>query len=724
MRNDTFISKKYLYFVFFGVFITIFFGYALISSAQNSDVFCASQTSSSIIFCEDFSGADPLAQYTVFNYRDPFSIFVENEELVYRQPGYGFSAAAALHNNALEFRDTSFEADLRFETSNSNLRTRMGIEWCTEPLFDHRIHWGLQHDEDVGAFEVFINGTNVTGVVTFPVTVEPNVTYRVRLDVEGNNKIKGYVDGNLIFDRTIDLSGLPQFMRPAFHGNSHAGSLDQHYDNAIIQAKPSGACEFYPFLTKWGSEGMGDGQFDSPIGIAVDSSGYIYVADMYNHRIQKFDSDGNFLNKWGSLGNGDGQFERPYYIAVDSSDHVYVVDTWNHRIQKFDSDGNFLNKWGSNGTGDGQFDWPYYVVVDSSDYVWVADTWNHRIQKFDSDGNFLTKWGSNGTGDGQFDKPHSINVDSSGYVYVVDTFNHRIQKFDSDGNFLTKWGSYGTSDGQFRWPFVLVMDSSDYVYVSDTHNHRIQAFDSDGNFLNKWGSNGTGDGQFSYPEGIALNSSDHIYVVDTWNHRIQKFGIDTDGDCILDGDDNCSDIANTDQADADEDGLGDICDICPMDPDNDADEDGVCGNEDNCPNASNPSQTDTDGDGVGDACDPDDDDDDISDGDDNCPLHENTDQADFDGDGVGDVCDLDDDGDGVQDGYDKCLLTSIGEEVNTEGCSIADTCPCDNQWKNHGAYVRCIAHTSEDFVGLGLITEAEKDAIVSEAAGSTCGHKK
>src|SRR4030042_1741132 len=67
----------------------------------------------------------------------------------------------------------------------------------------------------------------------------------------------------------------------------------------------------YQFVTKWGSPGSGDGQFNYPAGVAVDSSGNVYVADLGNHRIQKFDSSGGFITKWGSSGSGDGQFNYP-----------------------------------------------------------------------------------------------------------------------------------------------------------------------------------------------------------------------------------------------------------------------------------------------------------------------------------------------------------------------------------------------------------------------------
>jgi len=78
--------------------------------------------------------------------------------------------------------------------------------------------------------------------------------------------------------------------------------------------------------------------------------------------------------------------------------------------------------------------------------------------------------------------------------------------------------------------------------------------------------------------------------------------LDTDGDGVLDNLDNCPTISNPDQADSDSDGIGDACDVCANDPENDADGDGVCGDVDNCPNIYNPGQGDSDGDGIGDAC--------------------------------------------------------------------------------------------------------------------------
>ncbi len=188
------------------------------------------------------------------------------------------------------------------------------------------------------------------------------------------------------------------------------------------------------FITKWGSQGSGDGQFDFHIypsgGIAVDSRGDVYVSDTYNYRLQKFTSDGQFITKWGSQGSGDGQFNLPQGIAIDSSSNVYVGDWLNFRIQKFTSDGQFITKWGSQGSGDGQFDFPQGIVIDSNDNVYVTEGYNCRIQKFTSDGKFIIKWGSCGNSVGEFGlMVDGIGVSSDGRVYVSDTGNNRIQVF-------------------------------------------------------------------------------------------------------------------------------------------------------------------------------------------------------------------------------------------------------------------------------------------------------
>jgi streptogramin lyase len=299
------------------------------------------------------------------------------------------------------------------------------------------------------------------------------------------------------------------------------------FDNFVMNAGQI-TCPPYAFVGKWGSGGTGDGQFNTPGGLALDGEGNLYVADVRNNRVQKFDSKGTFLRKWGSYGPGDGQFAYPQDVAVDSSGNVYVADgaqNINNRVQKFDSEGDFLKNWGSLGTAEGQFNAVRGVTVDAQDHVYVTDAGNCRIQKFDSGGGFLGKWGSCGTGVGQFNNPFGIDVSSEGDVYVAEFNNNRIQRFDGDGLPRGMWGSNGSGNSQFVNPSRAEVDSMGNVYVTDTDNHRVQKFDAQGNFIAKWGSYGSCDGQFNEIYGIAVRSPRVVYVADHWNHRIQKFAL-------------------------------------------------------------------------------------------------------------------------------------------------------------------------------------------------------
>jgi len=176
--------------------------------------------------------------------------------------------------------------------------------------------------------------------------------------------------------------------------------------------------------------------------VALDATGGIlYAADNANSRVQQLDiatGEWSTFAGTGVWGSPPGQFASPRGIAVDhATGWVYVVDEYNYRIQKFGSDGSLLDYWGSNGSYAGEFRQPMGIAVDSDSNVYVADYANHRIQKFDSDGGYITQWGSEGSDDGQFSYPYGVAVHPNGSIYVADTGNNRIQVFGDADRFLT-----------------------------------------------------------------------------------------------------------------------------------------------------------------------------------------------------------------------------------------------------------------------------------------------
>ncbi|MCL5022136.1 MAG: fibronectin type III domain-containing protein [Nitrospirae bacterium] len=312
----------------------------------------------------------------------------------------------------------------------------------------------------------------------------------------------------------------------------------------------------YEFVTKWGSQGDQNGQFNYPTGIAIASSGNVYVADEWNYRIQEFTNNGNSIAKWGSSPDcyielglcaplcGQSRFDPAEDVAVDQFGNIYALAldcnnsslTYHYAyVQKFDSNGTFLTWWDSmmDPSGGGWSFTPDGISIDSNGNVYLVDSYTSLVRKFTSNGSLLAQWGSPGSGNGKFNSPTGISVDSFGNVYIADTNNHRIQKFSSSGTFLTSWGSCCICDDCpgifFNSPMGIAVDTSGNVYVADTYNHRIQKSDGNGNLLTKWGTYGFPYGQdqqngnFQYPKGVAVDSSLNVFVADTDNNRIQKF---------------------------------------------------------------------------------------------------------------------------------------------------------------------------------------------------------
>ncbi len=247
--------------------------------------------------------------------------------------------------------------------------------------------------------------------------------------------------------------------------------------------------------------GWRPGEFHNPEGLASDSQGNIFVADETNHRVQKISPDGEPLWAVGGtgpdgrprFGTAPGQFYMFRGVAVDHDDNVLVGDSWNHRVQKFNSSGEFQMMFGSQGNGPGQFGGagPNGLATDQEGHIYVSDTHtymggNARVQKFDDRGRFVLAFGGHGTGPGEFaggvplkgrygyevtrgtnspEGPYGLGVGAvSGHLYASDTDNHRVQIFDLNGNYLRSIG-----EGIIFQPRQICLDSKENVYIAGFH---------------------------------------------------------------------------------------------------------------------------------------------------------------------------------------------------------------------------------------------------------------
>jgi DNA-binding beta-propeller fold protein YncE len=265
--------------------------------------------------------------------------------------------------------------------------------------------------------------------------------------------------------------------------------------------------------------------FGGTSGVAFNAKGNIFVLHRGPMPLMEFDADGNFIR-----GFGDGLFERPHGLRIDTQDNIWATDVAANLVYKFDPTGRLAMVLGCKGqTGEWHpyghlrlFHEPNEAVVGPSGDIFVLQGHgkaNSLVAKFDRDGNFIKTFGGTGKGPGQFDLPHSIVFDAEGFIYIADRNNGRIQVFDADGNYIRESQHPGT-------PCGLFMDADrQHIWLAHGHTGEIMKLDLAGNVVGRIEGAGAGKtlGKYGEAHYIALSPRGEIFVADTLNWRVQKY---------------------------------------------------------------------------------------------------------------------------------------------------------------------------------------------------------
>jgi len=298
-------------------------------------------------------------------------------------------------------------------------------------------------------------------------------------------------------------------------------------------------------------------QLSFPNGVAVDSGGNVYIADTHNSgMVEKVDSQGHFSVFAGGGSTApaqattptDAQIIWPTGVAVDSSGNVYIVDNGNNLVEKVTPQGQFSVIAGG---GEFQLSSPTGVAVDGGGNVYIANTAYNVVDKVDSQGYFSVFAGGGSTAPAQattptaaqLSMPNGVAVDGSGNVYIADSFHNLVEKVDSQGYFSVFAGGGSTAPAQATTPTAaqlsmpsgVAVDGSGNVYIADSFHNLVEKVDSQGHFSVIAGGGSTAPAQattptaaqLSMPNGVAIDGSGTVYIADTSNNLVEKVGTAT-----------------------------------------------------------------------------------------------------------------------------------------------------------------------------------------------------
>lgn len=285
-----------------------------------------------------------------------------------------------------------------------------------------------------------------------------------------------------------------------------------------------------------GIAGSALGDLNTPHGIDIGPDGAIYVADSGNNRIQKFATDGTLLDSWGTYASvleddaPGGTMNEPWDVAVSGDGSIYIADTFNHRIQKLTADGKFVKMWGTFAQGeDPESMWgPRGIAIDPQGNVLVTDTGNKRVLVFDENLNYVTQFGGAGFEAGELDEPVGIAISNSGQVVIADTWNRRVQIFEPDESGLNyiqvgvfdveAW--YGT--GIDNKPYVAISPDNT-ILVSDPEGVRILEFSMEGEYIRGWQDLSVSIDMLSQPYGMDFDGQGNLWICDGASSKLLVF---------------------------------------------------------------------------------------------------------------------------------------------------------------------------------------------------------
>lgn len=261
------------------------------------------------------------------------------------------------------------------------------------------------------------------------------------------------------------------------------------------------------------------GQLKKPMGVAA-ANNKIYVSDSGNQRIQIFDSSGKFLSTIGKQGSGQGEFQFPYGIALDSSNNIYVADMRLGNVQVFNPQGEFVKYFGEEKPEQKVFNSPA-GIFQRDGKLYVAELSPPSIKVFDiASGQKVLEFGKKGKEPGQLSAPNGVTATSNAII-VSDSVNENIQVFSPTGEFQSKMdGSDQGKNARTLTARGIGVDGRGVIYGVSMMGSYIAGFSNKGDYLWSFGKQGAEDNQFFLPNGLFVDNQGRIYITDQGNSKV------------------------------------------------------------------------------------------------------------------------------------------------------------------------------------------------------------